>query len=904
MTVSSPFELSALSITALLNSMNRRNQRETSVRDYPPDGQGNKPPGPSQSTLLSMPTKGRSLSSDSLFSHESSANNLFPPLSPHSSIASSYCTAPEWPFSQTGSGYDTATGSPLVPSSASTVGIFEPASHAFHRENMDSSNTSDQERKSYSSIARSNPSTPEKKTEARPRVTLKSKSRKSGTGSSSDNQMETSRPATPTASQAQAVADELAKSTAVPASETSTRNEMKFSQSSSTGFASSDETDTTKFSWGDETCDYERALGETTQEVTDFTQSMNLGERVLTDSKPSTKVPPATVPSATIPSAELPVAPLLIQASPQKPSQVESYGPTHLEYPKKTIRKPTMEVAPGWVAATNARYLAEKKELEDDPRPTSLTGNGLLDILKASQKKKESDGAAEGKGQAVRTGAATTAKFHAKAGVPSPARLDLMRSLVQSAARDMSATKAGAAEREASIFTSQRIADFMAGKQISLESPTEASCKDTPNASTSSAVLSKPAIKFDHNHGSNCESWLTKYDEKAQKEEDKRPHYSTYMPRTQEKPWVKQWEAEAEAAAAGSTDDKQDTQDMTPNLRGGGFGDELAPISKKDDVDYSNKFYHESDTESGQQSSSDVRYERESNFESDTDIYPPFPPSSDDGYAGVYTDIDSSTQNISTRQLWIPSDSYTQSKSWVSEEEKMRVRYYKSLANLHYMSADGSPVLPQSFKEWIDLKADHAASKKRYSENQLRQHTNDMLVKRQVVADGEDPYQLHEGYDVTLSDKLRAIAKVDFHSSVLVHTSIWHENCTEASITDWPAYKEFKAEGDDRVKGGRGYRRLLPAPRRRKLDSQYMHLAEEPNGIAKEGPGVPMEYREIAWDLLVPAFDGIIKAEEMEFLSVRFFQHDKPFFAPAVEIFKDECHAGLKELIDEIEQED
>lgn len=284
----------------------------------------------------------------------------------------------------------------------------------------------------------------------------------------------------------------------------------------------------------------------------------------------------------------------------------------------------------------------------------------------------------------------------------------------------------------------------------------------------------------------------------------------------------------------GKTNDTYNTDIMT--LRDG-FREEYTPASKAKYTVY------KADVECDQEcvdSSSDVCQDGSSGLENSH----PFPPSSDDGYDGEYSDTDDfAGRSVSDtcRVLFAPSKGFSNSKTWVSEEETARVRYQRCMADLHHMGCDDSPFIPASFEEWISLKADYAERRLAYARRQLCLRLDDINTKRIEVACGGNAASSL----TALANKPRRNSQDDTKSTVLGLHTIWHPKHTDKPLVYWPPYKEFKMEGDGRVKGHRNYGRRLPLPKLRKLTDTHHRLETDLRDVPTEGPRVPYDAREI-----------------------------------------------------------
>jgi hypothetical protein len=133
-----------------------------------------------------------------------------------------------------------------------------------------------------------------------------------------------------------------------------------------------------------------------------------------------------------------------------------------------------------------------------------------------------------------------------------------------------------------------------------------------------------------------------------------------------------------------------------------------------------------------------------------------------------------------------------------------------------------------------------------------------------------------------------------------MRSTIWNSACANKPLIDWPPFKEFKTEGDDRVKGHRNYGRKLPLPRLRKLDKAHYHRLEtDLKGVPTEGPDVPYGVREIDTNLVSALTDTMPQIEDITTKPAvdmpRHFPHN-------TEILLNQLDDFTRELIEEIEE--
>lgn len=529
-------------------------------------------------------------------------------------------------------------------------------------------------------------------------------------------------------------------------------------------------------------------------------------------------------------------------------------------------------VNPDCLAAADAFRASEKRDREDDSRPASLSGNGLLDTLLRHNNADDSVRAT-----AIKD---STEDCSGK-----------MAATVDHPVRDLYVKEP----------SHNHIHDLVANRQFSHNPPTQLTFHETtPASATRRTYSSKPAMKFNHNH-EECANWLNTFDLNAQKVEDKKLWKTTYLERICDKAWLHEWDTEAGLIAFQGTwaigyaktygVDIANIYGEGVNLRGGLLPDEFNDLDDfaKDDG------WNEMASDYGHASQPEPVPRRRAISDSEYNY--------DEG--STYTEPESSNLGATTgRQLHVLSNSHTQSISWTSKEEKSRVRYQKCTGRLYHMGMHKHPVIPSTFKDWLELKADYAEAKCKYSQNRLRTQQHGMHTKRLEVGCGGDPHKLYQPSESVLSQKLRDIANTNLLSPVLGRQTIWHEAYTDNPICDRPPLKEFKTHGDQFVRNNPSMGRRLPPPRRQVLDQRYAHLAQGPNGIATVGPDVPYEYREIAGEFLYPIFHGLYLAEMIDLIDWQRPRLGMLILRSAAAITLNECNAWTRELLEEIHESD
>ncbi len=216
---------------------------------------------------------------------------------------------------------------------------------------------------------------------------------------------------------------------------------------------------------------------------------------------------------------------------------------------------------------------------------------------------------------------------------------------------------------------------------------------------------------------------------------------------------------------------------------------------------------------------------------------------------------------------------WSQTMTWVSNEEEERERFSKIQANMSYAGFDKSPFVPKSFNEYVGHKNTHTQSQQRLTSDKIQGMEQSTHSARQHLLDGGDPeYAMPPA--AKPSPKLIEIGEEDGLTPVMSRPSIWTKRCFEQAQVDWPPYVAYKAEGDERARGH--YGRYLPIPRTRCLAEEhypqaFAAAAGDPGAepLPFHGHGVPWDKRKVAGFAKTPVYDMMTLAEAENI-------HDKP----------------------------
>ncbi|KAI1869265.1 uncharacterized protein JN550_005895 [Neoarthrinium moseri] len=402
--------------------------------------------------------------------------------------------------------------------------------------------------------------------------------------------------------------------------------------------------------------------------------------------------------------------------------------------------------------------------------------------------------------------------------VPPRERLDIIRDIGETLTSSASSTCAASSEPNPARY--QKVSDFMAGKLVESYSP--------PDTDPSSTCCLESSIIFDHasenSYAEKRHSWLKSYDPTARNPLHQPQTGSTYLARLREKPWVSEWKFFGFPGIVGFVDTNSeastfDEYEQEPEQRAQDIRDNYSGF--EDNVDLRGGLLEDWEAAVMLGFASEAQWDGLSDMNqrsSPSYADAPSASSSDNSYEKTFSDARVDTEGSASTtpgQLWVPYGNFTQTKTWVSEEEMARVQYEKCMANLRYMGFDRFPLYPMTFQEWVACKAECAYSKVMLAKRKLDDMQTALNKERASVASGDHSNITSLGSDTQLAEKLQHISQMDEHSPVLARRTIWHPGFTSQPIADWPSYKEFKAEGDDRQKGQRNYRRMLPLPKPR-----------------------------------------------------------------------------------------
>ncbi|RYP69686.1 hypothetical protein DL771_005965 [Monosporascus sp. 5C6A] len=523
-----------------------------------------------------------------------------------------------------------------------------------------------------------------------------------------------------------------------------------------------------------------------------------------------------------------------------------------LHWPTKVPKQLSYDWDPSHLAAAAAKYAAEKEALERRNLPVT-TGNGLCDALDSYLEKQAAMRRAK--------------EAEEKSKPPTRDRLSGLRAAVEAAAR-AGAAKYGSGRSPAKAVDS-RVADFLAGKPI--KSTTVDKKMSGVDQTVKPGYASKPSIPFDHSY-SDCSSWLTDYDQ-VPKDGDGRPK----LPPTPER-WVRPQRQGKDATnpdypeSAPKSGGESDS--MTTAMHASKDGGKTFPSR----FDFGLRGFVASSVSNGYDGSD---YTNPTDLESQSSSSKP-QGQAHRGYGGAAAH--------SSRQPFRPNEnaSWTNSKTWMSDEEKERVRFNKIKVSMHHCSLDKSPFVPRTLEEYLSHRRECSSCQQQLLIDKLKWTEMSAKAMRQLVRDGGNVEYLPP--KVGFPKEIAFISAMDGLTPVTSRPSIWTSRCLERAKIDWPTYLEYKAGGDERAK--RGYDRRLPPPRFECLAEEYEHLCFGPDPVPMAGPGVPRDKRKVAGLATTPAYDSLTRAEAAG------------IFAPAIEIPLKEVNGLTAAFIVDTEPDD
>ncbi|UNI20240.1 hypothetical protein JDV02_006345 [Purpureocillium takamizusanense] len=157
--------------------------------------------------------------------------------------------------------------------------------------------------------------------------------------------------------------------------------------------------------------------------------------------------------------------------------------------------------------------------------------------------------------------------------------------------------------------------------------------------------------------------------------------------------------------------------------------------------------------------------------------------------------------------------SWSQSKTWMSQEATDRAAFSRLMTNLHHIGVDKSPFIPQSPSEMAAHKAAFAEDRRKELEATLRQRENTAERRKHSGLTKEEQEQA----DVKVGPLFGGRQLSAAFSPVLGAPNCFNNNdpTPEHLRADWPTMAEYKEAPVGR------YGRALPVPRMNVVDPGY-----------------------------------------------------------------------------------
>lgn len=168
--------------------------------------------------------------------------------------------------------------------------------------------------------------------------------------------------------------------------------------------------------------------------------------------------------------------------------------------------------------------------------------------------------------------------------------------------------------------------------------------------------------------------------------------------------------------------------------------------------------------------------------------------------------------------------------------------------------------MPQTFREYIELKLLTATMAGKVASEKLRQREEHAEAIRRHISAGKPLEQL-EGRFVIPQSRVKSSGSL---SAVLAQPTMWTDATYSYKSTNWPSIRELNDASGTRAIRGRS--RLFPAQRTNELDEESVAKAKR-NGVPPSGPSERNEYRAChtigEWALLSVKYD-CLTAHEVE----------------------------------------
>ncbi|KAH7040678.1 uncharacterized protein B0I36DRAFT_311234 [Microdochium trichocladiopsis] len=168
------------------------------------------------------------------------------------------------------------------------------------------------------------------------------------------------------------------------------------------------------------------------------------------------------------------------------------------------------------------------------------------------------------------------------------------------------------------------------------------------------------------------------------------------------------------------------------------------------------------------------------------------------------THHDASAQALQHHEARQPA-SWTNSHTWIANEEKERARWNKIQNSLYHAGMSYSPYLPTNFAEYMTQRVDQANLQLREAREKLEHKQNEWDGLRDRIASGENvPSDTFLGGQGRRLDG--AIDGPGFNSSITTNAAggpeVWHRDINARDEKTWPSVAQLKAYGDQMARQG------------------------------------------------------------------------------------------------------
>ena len=173
---------------------------------------------------------------------------------------------------------------------------------------------------------------------------------------------------------------------------------------------------------------------------------------------------------------------------------------------------------------------------------------------------------------------------------------------------------------------------------------------------------------------------------------------------------------------------------------------------------------------------------------------------------------------LQQRNIVHPSASWTNSKTWVSEEARKRQEFARMQERARHMGTDRAPFMPQTFEQFLLLEVREQEAKIQEMRNKIKAKEETATEKHHGKEHGQTLQPMHQTEAQAFGNDTRAGVP-----AILGPPNSLNPNDLRAQYeTEWPSLPQLKVEGDLRIQCGFPNRRL-PAPGFNPVNSIMTH---------------------------------------------------------------------------------